>query len=90
MDPDAAYAVAVRLLARHWHEHPHSCDCEEGIEKWWIGSSANVTRAQLRAALQWLEKRGAVESLRAGDGRVRYRRRADFDTEVLRRMAADP
>src|SRR5262249_3925635 len=87
MDLDPGYAVAVRLLARHWCAHPLACDCEDSIEKWWMDSAANITRKQLHDALIWLERCGAVESLPAGDGRVRYRRRSEFAPDELRRIA---
>jgi hypothetical protein len=89
MKPDIAYAVAVQLLARHWCFRPLACDCEESIERWWLGADAGVTRAQLRSALAWLERIGAIESLRAADGRVRYRRRLDFDSQAMQHIAED-
>jgi hypothetical protein len=90
MEPGADYVSAVRQLARHWCANPLACDCEDSIERWWMVNEENITRTQLHQALLWLEQCGAIESLRAGDGRVHYRRRHEFDAGRLWRIGNEP
>jgi hypothetical protein len=69
--------AAVRVLASYLRANPLACDSALGIARWWFKPENVVSMDVLVRALEWLERRGAVEQSVAADGRVRYRRRGD-------------
>jgi len=91
MKPDVM--TMVQKLSRYLRSHPDACDTPEGIARWWIDADPPPLPVSLvETALAWMASRGAVESLRAADGRVRYRRAsaaADLDAR-LDALVEDP
>lgn len=63
----------VRALSRYLRLNPLASDTLKGITQWWL-SSHNFSPAALVCALERMEQAGVVESMRAADGQVRYRR----------------
>jgi|GEM_PF-1378350 len=81
----------VRRLACYLRANPLAADTKEGITQWWLG----LTPASLELverALASLQTAGIVESARALDGHVRYRRTtANAVTDArLDRLAGTP
>lgn len=66
------HALAAYLLA-----HPQASDTAEGIARWWLRSDAQLSSALLQQALDWMEGKGLIDKVVAGDGRVRWRRSED-------------
>jgi hypothetical protein len=91
MNP-AAINIAKKL-SRYLRSHPDGCDTAEGIARGSIDADEEVVPVALvEAALQWMCECQSMESLKAVDGRVRYRRAsgtADLDVK-LAAMARDP
>ena len=79
MDPHVDLLLAMRCLIEHWNRYPQASDTVEGIHRWWLGPGLNASEVDVAAALDWLEHQGAVEAVRAANGRTRYRRSAGFD-----------
>lgn len=76
MPADDDVSALVRLLSRYLRDNPLACDTAEGIARWWLASAAPVDMRLLMSALERMQATGAIEVLRAADGRVRYRRSA--------------
>lgn len=91
MKPDVV--TMVQKLSRYLRSHPDACDTPEGIARWWLDADPPpLPVALVETALAWMVSRGAVESLHAADGRVRYRRAsasADL-ADRLDALVADP
>jgi DNA-binding transcriptional ArsR family regulator len=88
-DPESVSDVAC-CLARYLRINPLAGDTREGIAQWWLGL-ASVSTETVERALALLQKAGAVEAVRAVDGRVRYRRvsiDADGDARLDQFIAA--
>lgn len=86
MKPDVV--TMVQKLSRYLRSHPDACDTPEGIARWWLDADPPPLPVSLvEAALAWMVSRGAVESLHAADGRVRYRR-ASTSGDLDARLAA--
>jgi hypothetical protein len=66
------HALVAYLLA-----HPQASDTAEGIARWWLRADVPVNSTLLQQALDWMEGQGLIESVVAGDGRVRWRRSED-------------
>jgi hypothetical protein len=63
----------VRRLACYLRANPLAADTKEGITQWWLGlTPASVDLVE--RALAALQEAGLVESAKAVDGHVRYRR----------------
>jgi Fe2+ or Zn2+ uptake regulation protein len=75
MSADDDVSALVRLLTRYLRDNPLACDTAEGIARWWLASAAPINTVTLMRALDRMQASGAIEMLRAADGRVRYRRR---------------
>lgn len=73
-EPDSSMKLVARLC-RYLRENPQACDTPEGMARWWLGGDTAAGR-ELQRALDWLERAGLIEPLRAVDGRTRYRRSA--------------
>lgn len=71
-DPASVSDVAC-CLARYLRANPLAGDTKEGITQWWLGLAPASTDVVERA-LALLQDAGAIEAVRALDGRVRYRR----------------
>ncbi len=65
----------VCALSRYLRLHPFASDTLEGIRQWWL-THDRFHESDLLQALERLRRVGIVESVRAADGRVRYRRTA--------------
>lgn len=89
MDPHADVLLAMRCLIDHWSQFPQACDTVEGIHRWWLGPDLAATPSDVAAALAWLEHHGAIDSVAAADGRVRFRRGAALERGTLQRLADD-
>lgn len=63
----------VRALSRYLRLNPLASDTLEGITQWWL-TPHDFSQADLARALERMEQAGVVESARAADGQVRYRR----------------
>lgn len=88
-DPAAVSHVACRL-ARYLRANPLAGDTKEGIAQWWLGF-ASVPVDVVERALALLQEAGVLETVRAADGRVRYRRvsaDAEGDARLDRFIAA--
>jgi hypothetical protein len=77
MSPQCAEADVMRLLARYFRDNPLACDTAEGAFRWWLPQETEISESMVVAALDALVQEGALETLSAADGRVRYRRVAD-------------
>jgi Fe2+ or Zn2+ uptake regulation protein len=77
----------VRALAAYLLAHPQASDTAEGIARWWLRTEAPPSAAQLQQALDWMEGKGLVDRVVAGDGRVRWRR--SEDAAAFERAVAD-
>jgi hypothetical protein len=91
MKPDVT--LTVQHLSRYLRNHPEACDTSEGIARWWVDADPPLLPLTVvEAALGWMSACGVVESSRAVDGRVRYRRVADAQgiDAKLEAMATDP
>ena len=73
-DDDVAVGALVHQLAAYLRDNPLACDTQEGIARWWLEPGTAVDGPALSRALERLQRDGLIESLRAADGRVRYRR----------------
>jgi Fe2+ or Zn2+ uptake regulation protein len=67
----------VEALSEYLRRNPQACDTLDGIASWWLGGEWSQRPALVQEALDRLEELGVIERVRAGDGRVRYRRRAN-------------
>ena len=65
--------------------NPNACDNEECIERWWLANERPNPR-DVSVAVGWLLREGYLEPVSAGDGAIRYRRRA---THELLKTALD-
>jgi len=65
----------VRALSRYLRMNPLASDTLDGITQWWL-KSRDPSQADLLQALERMAQAGVVESTRAADGQVRYRRAA--------------
>jgi hypothetical protein len=54
-------------LASYLRTHPQACDGIDGIARWWFDPQDFVDKEALEMALQDLTRRGALETLVAGD-----------------------
>lgn len=79
MDDDDAVSACVSSLAGYLRANPQACDTAEGIRRWWLRTEHEVAMSELQDALEWMQRRGAIEEIVAADGRRRYRRRGDDD-----------
>jgi hypothetical protein len=68
------HALVAYLLA-----HPQASDTAEGIARWWLRTDSPGNSMLLQQALDWMEGQGLIESVVAGDGRVRWRRSEDAE-----------
>ncbi|MFC4527101.1 hypothetical protein ISN76_10385 [Dyella halodurans] len=92
-DPGAVSHAACRL-ARYLRANPLAGDTKEGIAQWWLGF-ASVSVDVVGRAIALLQEAGVLETVRAADGHVRYRRvsiDAEGDARLDRFIAvhADP
>jgi hypothetical protein len=69
------HALVTYLLA-----HPQASDTAEGIARWWLRADSPVNSTLLQQALDWMKGQGLIESVVAGDGRVRWRRSEDAES----------
>jgi hypothetical protein len=91
IEPDVM--TIVQHLSRYLRQHPEACDTPEGIARWWLDADPPpVPVAAVESALGWMSAVGVVESSRAADGRVRYRRAGDIDDldARLHKLSEDP
>jgi len=65
----------VRALSRYLRLNPLAADTLEGITQWWL-KAKDLSQADLVQALERMAQAGVVESIRAADGQVRFRRAA--------------
>jgi Fe2+ or Zn2+ uptake regulation protein len=72
--------AVVSALSEYLRRNPEACDTLDGIARWWLGGEGRQRTALVQEALDRLEELGVIERVQAGDGRVRYRRRADGDS----------
>jgi Fe2+ or Zn2+ uptake regulation protein len=77
----------VHALAEYLLAHPQASDTAEGIARWWLRADPQVSAAQLQQALDWMEGKGLINKVVAGDGRVRWRR--SEDAAAFERAVAD-
>ena len=63
----------VHALSWYLRLNPLASDTQQGITQWWL-SSHSFSQADLVRALERMEQAGVVESTRAADGQVRFRR----------------
>lgn len=70
----------VSALSDYLRRNPEACDTLDGIAHWWLGGDWRQRTSVVQEALDGLEELGVIERVQAGDGRVRYRRRADRGT----------
>ncbi len=75
MDEAEIKAIA-RAVVAHLKANPLASDTQEGIARWWMEPTTDVSDEALGKALQLLMRVGAIEELLAADGRKRYRRHA--------------
>jgi hypothetical protein len=88
---NADVMVIVQHLSRYLRSHPEACDTSEGIARWWLGADAATPLTSVESALGWMSQRGLVASVRAADGRVRFRRAGGSELDMLLDVvAADP
>jgi len=80
MDGDPQIPAIVAALAQYLRLHPFASDTADGILRWWLGSDF-ATMEELLMALDFLQRRHAVDVVTAADGRLRYRR-AGSDREL--------
>jgi hypothetical protein len=73
MDDFSPTPELVPRLARYLRTNPLASDTEEGIGQWWLGIGPPEL-LKLPGALAWLVQAGIVSTVKAADGRVRYRR----------------
>lgn len=73
MPEDPELMSVVTRLCTYLRAHPRSADTAEGAARWWLRADPAAPGAKVHAALCWLEALGVVETLRAADGRVRFR-----------------
>jgi hypothetical protein len=91
MSPQRLEAEVVRLLARYFHDNPLACDTAEGAMRWWLPQKDDISEGMVTTALDSLVAQGALETLPAVDGRVRYRRiPKEAARTVLARIAKTP
>jgi hypothetical protein len=76
----ADLAAVVNALSEYLRRNPQACDTLDGIARWWLGGEWRQRTTLVQEALDGLEELGVIERVQAGDGRVRYRRRADGGT----------
>jgi hypothetical protein len=91
MDASDPVGEIVRAVARHLRLNPLASDTQEGIAQWWL-TSQEVSEADLARALERMARAGVIESTRAADGQVRYRRaalNATVDAQLDRFIAGD-
>jgi hypothetical protein len=63
----------VLALSQYLRMNPLASDTLEGITHWWL-TARDVSQADLVQALERMTHAGVVESIRAADGQVRFRR----------------
>jgi len=79
----------VRALSQYLRMNPLASDTLEGIAHWWL-TAKDVAQADLVQALERMAHAGVVESTRAADGQVRFRRvalNATVDAQLDRFIA---
>lgn len=88
MIPQRVEADVGRLLARYFRDNPLACDTPEGALRWWLPQDLDINEGMVVTALENLVALGALETLTAVDGRVRYRcRGGEAARSVLDRHA---
>jgi hypothetical protein len=70
--------VIVEALIAYVLANPHACDTGDGIERWWL-SDGHRSR-EVAAALDWMVRKGYLQTVTAADGQIRYRRVATDDS----------
>ena len=73
MNPSEPVDAIVVALARYLRKSPLASDTLAGIRQWWL-EPCDVLQVDLVAALDRMALAGVIESVRAADGQVRYRR----------------
>jgi Fe2+ or Zn2+ uptake regulation protein len=76
MSSQRVEAEVMRLLARYYRDNPLACDTAEGASRWWLPQEPGLSETMVVTALEKLVALGALETLNAIDGRVRYRHAA--------------
>ncbi len=88
MSPQCVEAELMRQLARYFRDNPLACDTAEGALRWWLPQESKVSESMVVTALNEMVAQGALETLTAVDGRIRYRRNAILESRsVLDRLA---
>ena len=73
MSHEAVITIVLGLVA-YLRAHPSACDTSEGIARWWAAPPEAIgSQDELDAALRFLQSHGAVETVIAADGRIRWR-----------------
>lgn len=89
MSAESEVVTIVKRLSTYLRQNPKAGDTLEGIECWWIGRAIHPTAGAVEAALDWMERCGAVVAVRTADGRVHYRCRRDIDDLDMRLQALE-
>ena len=71
---DAKTLAIVHRLVQYLRDHPRAADGAQGIAVWWLSDYTLAHTTQLSAALTWMQQHRLIETVKAADGRVRYRR----------------
>lgn len=79
----------VRMLARYFGDNPLACDTPEGALRWWLPQDMDINEDMVVKALNTLVARGALQTLPAADGRVRYRFPGGENARVALARCAD-
>lgn len=83
-DSDAVNTILIEL-SRYMRLNPLACDTIEGITAWWL-NAPDAKEADVLQALDLLQRGGLLQSHRAADGRIRYRR-ADRTADIEELLA---
>jgi hypothetical protein len=67
----------LKALVTYLRAHPQASDTAEAIRRWWLRDEAPIDLDRLVRALEHMERSGLLDRTTAGDGRVRWRRKAD-------------
>lgn len=78
-DPEIARELLVYLF-----ENPNATDTLEGINEWWLlESKLEISKADVKAALEQLTAEGFIIKQTGSDSRVRYRINNDRRQEII-------
>lgn len=73
-EADAGMQRVAALIETYLARHPAAADSEQGIAQWWMpATGADVPIETVRAALEWLVRRGAVHRTVVPGGPAIYR-----------------